>query len=98
MCEPLGLWCAAYSSGRIALRTLLALELSIDAQWQAPAGQDPLPVVAFMQVAACLSSCHAHAQRGPVQGLLPAVAAAVWRSRLPGHVHVASCRSSEQAC
>ena len=50
VCEPLGLWCAAYSSGRIALRTLRALGLTSDSEWELPVDRDLLPLVCFMQV------------------------------------------------
>ena len=77
VCKPLGLWCAAYSSGRIALRTLLALELSINAQWQAPAGQDQLPIVAFLQVAAppCTRCSVRHSALSQVLAHVPAAPA-----------------------
>ena len=53
MCEPLGLWCAAYSSGLIALRGLRALSLSQDPADRPASDTQLLPLICSLQVQPC---------------------------------------------
>ena len=50
MCEPLGLWCTAYSSGLIALRGLRALSLSQDPSDRPSSDTQLLPLICTLQV------------------------------------------------
>ena len=53
MCEPLGLWCAAYSSGLIALRGLRALSLGQDPADRPASDTQLLPLICSLQVQPC---------------------------------------------
>ena len=61
MCEPLGLWCAAYSSGLIALRGLRALSLSQDPADRPASDTQLLPLICSLQVQPCSPAAwHSH--------------------------------------